>query len=81
MEPNPDILTKQSFSLMVEELVHSSGMSYMEAILHICDERNIDPSDVGKVVSPSIRSKLEIEAQNKNLLPKSSSASLEDLIT
>lgn len=80
MEPNPEILTKQRFSLMVEELVLSSSMSYMEAILHICDERNIDPLDVGRVVSPSIRSKVEIEAQNKHLLPRSSSASLEDLI-
>ena len=66
---------------MVEELVRDGGMSYMEAILHICDERDIDPLDIGRIVSPSIRSKLEVEAQSKNLLPRSSSSgSLDDFL-
>ena len=81
MEQPNNILTKQRFSLMVEELVRDGGMSYMEAILHICDERDIDPLDIGRIVSPSIRSKLEVEAQSKNLLPRSSSSgSLDDFL-
>jgi hypothetical protein len=65
-----NILNKASFTQMIERLVHQHKMTYMEAILHLCDERQIDPLDIGKLVSPVIKSKVEAEAQGKNLLPK-----------
>lgn len=67
------IITKASFTRLIEELVHNQNMGYIEAVLHICDERQIDPSDVGKVISPSIKSKIEAEAMSHNLLPKTNS--------
>lgn len=68
-----NIITKASFTRLIEELVHNQNMGYIEAVLHICDERQIDPSDVGKVISPSIKSKIEAEAMSHNLLPKTNS--------
>lgn len=70
-----NLLTKTSFTQLVEGLVHKEKMTYIEAILHICDERGIDPADVGKLVTPGIKSKLEAEGMAANLLPKSNSLS------
>lgn len=72
-----NILTKASFTQLIERLVHQHKMSYMEAILHVCEERQIDPLDIGKMVSPAIKSKVEAEAQSKNLLPKSNTLTFE----
>lgn len=68
-----DFLTKVEFSKQVEKNVLELGMSYMEAILHICDENSIDPEDVKKFVSRPIQEKLEGEAMRLNLIPRSNS--------
>ena len=48
-------------------------MPYMEAILHLCDQNDIEPEDVSKFISPVIKGKVEAEAMNLNFLPKQSS--------
>ena len=68
-----NLLTKSSLVLIVEKLVHEEKMTYMEAVLHVCEERRIDPLDIGKLIAPSIKSKIEAEAMGSNLLPKSNS--------
>ena len=68
-----NLLTKASFAQLVEGLVHKEQMTYIEAILHICEDRGIDPSDVSKLVAPAIKSKVEAEGMAANLLPKSNS--------
>ena len=68
-----DILTKALVTQLVENLVHSEKMTYMEAVLHICNDRLIDPLDIGKLIGPTIKSKIEVEAMAANLLPKSNS--------
>ena len=68
-----DIPTKQSLAQTIENLVSKEGMSYIEAALHYCAELQIDPLDVGKLISPVIKSKIEAEAMTRNLLPKSNS--------
>lgn len=74
-----EIFTKVTFTALVERIVKTEKMTYMEAILHICDERQIDPLDIGKLISPSIKAKVEAEAMKANLLPKSNS--LDDFIS
>ena len=58
---------------MIEEAVVQKKLSYMDAILDICEKNNIEPEDVRKFVSPIIRDKLEAEAMSLNLLPKTNS--------
>jgi len=70
-----NIHTKQSLALIIEGLVTKERMTYMEAILHFCEERQIDPLDIGKLISPALKSKIEAEAMSSNLLPKSNSIS------
>lgn len=67
------IPTKQSFTTKIEKLVRDEKMTYIEAILHLCEESQIDPLDIGKLISPSIKAKVEAEAMKSNLLPKSNS--------
>jgi len=68
-----NILTKQSLGLIIEKLVVDEKMTYMEAILHYCEEKQIDPLDIGKLISPVIKNKIEAEAMTRNLLPKGNS--------
>ena len=66
-------LTKSKFSKLIEESVIDKKLSYMDAILEICEKNNIEPEDVRKFVSPIIKDKLEAEAMSLNLLPKTNS--------
>ena len=68
-----DFLSKSKFSKMIEEAVVQKKLSYMDAILDICEENDIEPEDVRKFVSPMIKDKLEAEAMSLNLLPKTTS--------
>ena len=71
IEENIDdiVLTKKRFSRMVEDCISEyPDMRYMDAILYLCEERAIDPMDVGKLISPVIREKVEAEAMGANLV-------------
>jgi hypothetical protein len=64
-------LNKPRFSKLIEKTVSEFKISYMEAILHVCEKNDIEPEDVKKFVSPIIRDKLEAEAMELNFLPRS----------
>ena len=64
-------LTKVKFSKLVEETALHDNMTYMDAIIHLCEKNNIDLEDARKFVSPTLKGKLEAEAMNLNFLPKS----------
>jgi hypothetical protein len=55
---------------MVEKAVGDLKITYMDAILYICEKNDIEPEDVKKFVSPIIKGKLEAEAASLNFLPK-----------
>jgi len=64
-------LTKKTFSKMVENLVRESRhVSYMDAIVHICDKNGMEIEDVKKFLTPSIVGQLEAEARHLNYLPR-----------
>ena len=63
-----NILTKKKFTIMVEDLVKSKRMPYMDAVLQICSDREIDPLDVASLISPAIKDKIHAEAVNGNLM-------------
>lgn len=65
-----DFMNRSSFTKLIEDAVHHRKMSYLEAIVHTCEEQGIDPEDVKKFISPVIKNKLEAEAIGLNLLPR-----------
>ena len=68
-----NFLTKSKFTKLIESTVSELKISYMEAVLHLCDKNDIEPEDVKKFISPIIRDKIEAEAMNLNFLPKQNS--------
>jgi hypothetical protein len=61
---------------LVEFLVKKDNMSYSEAICEICEQRQLEPEDVAKLIKKGpLKNKLEVEAMKKNIV-KSSTATL-----
>jgi len=72
-------LNKQKFSMLIEETVLKDKISYMDAIIEVCERNNIDLEEVKKYVSPAIKDKLEAEARQLNYLPKLNSLPFDDI--
>lgn len=64
------VITKQELTTRTERLVRSDGLSYLEAIIQICSELDLEPEDIAKMVTGPLKDKLEAEAQRRNILPK-----------
>ena len=65
-----EFLTKSKFASLVEATVNELKLSYMDAVLHLCEKNNLEPEDMKKFVSPIIRDKIQAEAMALNFLPK-----------
>jgi len=66
-----NFLSKKRFSKMVEDTVRKMSMSYMDSVVHLCEENTIEIDDVKKYLSSSIKDRIESEAMNLNFLEKS----------
>ena len=62
------IMTKKRFSKAVEACVSQRRMSYIEAITYVIQERGMDFRNIKKLLSDSIKQKLEAEATGLNLI-------------
>lgn len=58
---------------MVERTVRSSELNYMDSIVHMCEQNNMEVEDVKKYLTPSIIDCLETEAMKLNFLEKTNS--------
>ena len=63
-------ITKEELRLQVEKLVAHDGMSYTEAIIEICERKEIDPEDIAKLVKGPLKLKLEVEAMDRNIIKR-----------
>ena len=63
-------LNKSKFTEIIEETVLEKQLSYMDAVLYVCEMNSIDLEDVKKFISPIIKGKIEAEAMALNFLPK-----------
>ena len=75
----PTIKTKLTLAELIEKvefLVRKDDMSYTEAIIEICEQKELEPEDVAKLIKKGpLKNKLEVEATRRNIV-KSSTASL-----
>ena len=58
-------------NLTIEELVKDKELSYMDAVLHYAQISEIEPEAMAKMLNQSVKDKIEVEAQNLNMLKKS----------
>jgi hypothetical protein len=70
MTVEENFLTKSKFSKLVERTVIEKRLSYMDAIVWLCEQHSIEIEDCRKFISPIIKDKLEAEARRLNFLPR-----------
>ena len=65
-------LNSEKFYKAVNELVWNDDIDYIDAIMIICDEKEIDPEDLvkRKLIAPILKSKLKDECFEKGILKK-----------
>jgi DNA-directed RNA polymerase alpha subunit len=63
-------MNRKRFSKMVETMVRRADLNYIDAIVHLCEENQLEVEDVKKYLTPSIIEKLEGEAMSLNFLEK-----------
>lgn len=66
-------ITKEQLRFEIEKLVHGDGMSYVESIIEICERMQIDPEDMAKLIKGPLKSKLEVEAMDRNIIKRTTS--------
>jgi hypothetical protein len=64
------MLTKIRFNRMIETAVKENALSYIDAIVYLCEENNLEIEDVKKFIGDPIKEKLEAEARRLNYLPR-----------
>ena len=64
------------FSMKIEEIVWMKDISYMEAVVLYCEQTDFEVELAAKLISGALKSKIKIEAQELNFLPKSNTAKL-----
>ena len=65
------------FAENIESLVlENRGMNYIDAIVHFCDQNNIDVESVPKLISKPLKEKIKCDAQQLNFMKRTSRAKL-----
>jgi len=64
------VLNKEKFSLEVQEFVAKCNSSYIDAVLELCQKKELDFEIVTSLLSRQIIEKIEAEAVELNLIKK-----------
>jgi cell division ATPase FtsA len=65
-------LTKAKLTKLIQTTVLEKRLTYIDAIVDICEENKIEIEDISKFLSAVVKEKIEVEAMNLNYLPKES---------
>lgn len=71
-----DEAAKEKFSTKVIERVNTTNLSFMDCVLELSGEMNLEPSAAGKLLTKPIIEKIEQEAKNLHFLKKSKTRKL-----
>ena len=61
-------MTKKRFSAAVEHLVANNNMSYIDSAAYIVEQRGMDYKNMKKLLTDSLKQKIEEEAASLNLI-------------
>ena len=56
----------------IEQLVQKTNMSYLDAIVHYCEENKLDPETAGKMVGGKLKQNIQDEAEDLHLIERTS---------
>ena len=68
-------ITTKRFSKDIEELVKTKRLSYMEAIVFFCEQKDIEPERIARFIDKGMKEKIQVDAEALNYLPKTNSIS------
>ena len=62
-------MNSKEFSLIIEKVVKDKRpITYMVAIIWYCEENNIEIETTSRLISKSLKEKIQVEAMNANML-------------
>ena len=62
-------MNSKEFSLVIEKVVKDKRpITYMDAIIWYCEENNIEIETTSRLISKSLKEKIQVEAMNANML-------------
>ena len=64
------IQTSNEFYIKIQELVEQTKLSYMDAVLHYCDQNGMEPETAAQLVNSKLKAQIREEAEELNFLPK-----------
>lgn len=65
-----------NFSFNIEKIALEKSISYMDAVVLYCEQTGFEIELAAKLVSSSLKSKIKLEAETLNYLPKSNTSKL-----
>ncbi len=68
-------ITTKRFSKDIEELVKTKRLSYMEAIVFFCEQKDIEPERIARFIDKGMKEKIQFDAEALNYLPKTNKLS------
>ena len=66
------IVTPNKFALLIEDIVKTKRISYIDAVVLYCEKNNIDPSTTKSMINKNLKEKIAFEAQGLNMLKEKS---------
>jgi hypothetical protein len=62
--------TSKTFSMEIERLAIDKNITHMDAVLDYCRRQDIEPDTVSRLISKSLKEKIEANARDLNFLPR-----------
>ncbi len=64
------VQTAKTFSLNIEHIARDKEISHIDAVLDYCLVNNIEPDTVGRLITKSLKEKIEANARELNYLER-----------
>ena len=56
----------------IEKLVQKTNMSYIDAVMHYCEENKLEPETAGKMIGGKLKQNIQEEAEDLHLIQRTS---------
>ena len=56
----------------IENLVHKTNMTYIDAVMHYCEENKLEPETAGKMIGGKLKQNIQDEAEDLHLIQRTS---------
>jgi len=68
------MITKKEFTEQVEKLLRGGKADVMSAILQVCEKHMLEPESAKRLISPTLKEKLEAQAKSLNMVNRGHNA-------